>query len=336
MFNFDQMMEELLAVKELFGQRFYSFITYIMLATGNIYLLSWVCMGIGVFVLMIVISSIIVFSYRIRDKCHFFSCPTNFCTFFLGFITFVFAIICAAFLIISYLVTGFCDYSYASVKTPEITTEVRQYFKDNLKGFFSEECYGDVGASISKYVQFKDPAIITNLDEISLFLDGLTNFDNFLPHMSADRFDNGIEDVLNEWDLFKQGIKENFYDVNESLQSLNLDIEKCEEYWVLNKESCVDSNNFTCKDILSNNSFDSTRTCVKSPEQSQEVFRKLRSSFESQSSLMSEMISKLGNISSNSAHFEVSITSISKCGLASTIFKMISSRSSMLSIRRSG
>lgn len=316
MLNFDQIMLELTATKDIFGQRFQMFVTYMMLATGNFFLISWACLGIGIFVLLIVVSSIIVFSYRAKDKCHFFSCPTNFCTFILGFSNLIFSIFCIVFLAINYITKGLCDYSYQVVVDPSISVQIQEYFSDDIKGFLNAECLKEAGASLTQYAQISDPGFVEDLDEIGVFLDGFTYYDNFLTTVSADRFDNGIEDVINDWTEYKEGLKDNFYNFPDALAALNAQTLACNEYWVVNSKQCRSEDPKTCKDVVSNNSFDGSRGCLDDGDATAEQFRKIRSSFESQNQLVSEMIGKLGNISGNSAHFEVGVTSTSKCARA--------------------
>jgi hypothetical protein len=154
--------------------------------------------------------------------------------------------------------------------------------------------------------------VVSNLNEISLFLDGFTNYDNFQREITPDRFNNGIQHITEKWEIFRSGMNDNFYDVPEVLNTFNAITAPCNERWVLNAQLCDSKATISCKDILSNNSFEHERSCIQDSEVALRTFESLRSSFVSQAALMKTMIDDLGEMTSGTPHALVMIISIRK------------------------
>ena len=284
----------------------------LIIITSEFFLLAFVCIGIGLFVLLISVGSVIVFTYRAKDKCHFFSCITNTCTFILGLANFILIVVLILFLGTNYTLFSLCDYSFQTVSNPETTNQVKDFFQEEIRGFLFPKCYEPNGLNLTEYIPINDPGVVSNLNEISTFLNGFSNYDNFQRVMSADRFNNGIQNVTDQWEVFRTGLSDNFYDVSEVLSTFNTYTLPCNETWVLNSQSCKTDSSITCKEILSNNTFEHERACITDSEKALETFDKLRRSFVSQGTLMKTMIDEIGEITSGTAHNLVSIISIRK------------------------
>lgn len=311
--NYDVGIKDLKVVKESFLKRFGAFVSYLSIATSYFFLGSFFCIGIGFFVLFISVGSIIVFSYRVHDKCHFFSCVTNSCNFLLSVSNFILVLVVVSFIAVNFSVASLCDFSFDLFGDPSTTDIVKVFFEEELQGFLASGCYDTDGLKLTEYIKINDPGVVSNLKEISVFLDGFSNFDNFRRVMSADRFDNGIVDISQQWEVFRQGEADNFYDVREALIEFNRLTASCSEYWVLNTKQCNSQSNLACKDVLSNGTFDHARDCLAEPDQTLEKFDLLRNSYVSQSSLMKKMIEGFDDITSNTAHAKVTVTSTRRC-----------------------
>lgn len=312
--NYDIGLKDLNKVKDNFMRKFGSLVSYLSLATGYFFLGSFVCIGIGLFVLLISVGSIIIFSCRMKDKCHFFSCITNACNFLLSISNFILVLVGLSFIAVNFSLASLCDFSFELMNNPSVSDEIKIYFEDSLKGFLNSGCYDSKGLNLTEYIPINDPGVVDNLNEISTFLNGFSHFDNFKRIMSADRFDNGIVDISAKWEVFRQGMEDNFYDVAEELNQLNQMTGPCNEVWVLNTQKCDSKSNLKCKDLLSTRTFDKDRDCLSQPLETQEKFDLLRNSFVSQSSLMKKMIETFDDITSDTAHAKVKVTSTRKCG----------------------
>jgi hypothetical protein len=180
------------------------------LSTSYFYLLSLVCIGIGSFVLLIVIASVVVFSCRAKDKCHFFSCMTNICIAFQGFSGFLLTIVVIVFLAINFIIASMCDFSYDLSIDPSITDSIRENFSTDFKSFLNSKCFGTDGLKLTEYIDMNDPALVENYNEIGQFLDGFSFYNNFLRVIEPDSFNNNINKIGQNWELYRTGEIDNF------------------------------------------------------------------------------------------------------------------------------
>lgn len=193
---------------------FTNLIFYLSSATSYFYLLSLVCIGIGSFVLFVVVSSVVVFSCRARDKCHFFGCMTNFCIAFQGFSACLLTVVVIVFLGVNFAIASICDFSYDLSVKPSVADEVKEYFQSNLKGLLNSECFEASGLKLFEYIDLNDPGLSENFASIGVFLDGFSHYDNFLRLVDPDSFNNNIVAVSDQWETFRAGSLPNFSNVD--------------------------------------------------------------------------------------------------------------------------
>lgn len=183
------------------------------LATSYFYLLALVCIGIGSFVLFVVVSSVIVFSCRAKDKCHFFSCMTNVCIAFQGFSACVLTVVVIVFLAVNFAIASLCDFSYDLSINPSVADEIRDYFNSDLRGLLNSKCFEENGLKLFDYISLNDPGLTENFTSIGVFLDGFSHYDNFLRQVDADSFNNNIVVAAESWEPYRTGLTPNFDNV---------------------------------------------------------------------------------------------------------------------------
>lgn len=225
--------------------------------------------------------------------------------FLLSVSNFILVLVSLSFVAVNFSLASLCDYSFQIFKDPKSTDAIKIYFEEDLQGFLSSGCYEEAGLNLTEYIDVNDPGVESNLNEIGIFLNGFSHFDNFQRLMSADRFDNGIVNISQRWDVYRQGILPNFFDVTEALGEFNKVARACSEYWVLNSESCIEGNQFACKSFHAGDSFDHERDCLDDANFAQETFNLLRSSFVSQASLTKKLIEEFDDITSETPHARV-------------------------------
>lgn len=210
MIGFDKALTTLENASNEFTTSFSNLIYYLTLSTSYFNILSFICIGIGSFVLFIVIFSIVIFSCRAKDKCHFSSWMTNVCTAFLSFSSFLLGIVVIVFVAINFIIASMCDYSYQASINPDIALEVSRHFSKNLEGLLSADCLRTEGLKLTEFIDINDPGLSQSIDDIGLFLDGFSNYNNFLWQIPSDSYNNNILKISEEWEQYRIGEKLNF------------------------------------------------------------------------------------------------------------------------------
>lgn len=103
-----------------------------------------------------------------------------------------------------------CDYSFKATVDPSVADGVSQYFSKNLKGLLSSDCLRSDGLKFTQYININDPGLISAFDEIGVFLDGFSFYDNFLRQIPADSYNNNILKISEIWEEYRVGQKLNF------------------------------------------------------------------------------------------------------------------------------
>ena len=210
MLNYDSGLEILENASLEFTSSFSNLILYLTMATSYFGILSFICISIGSFVLLIVILSIVMFSCRAKDKCHFTSCMTNTCNALLGLSSFLLSIVVIVFVAINFVTASMCDYSYDASVNPNVSDDIRGYFSKNLEGLLSSECLETDGLKLTQYIDINDPGLIDTFNQIGTFLDGFSYYDNFLLQLPADSYNNNYVKISEEWEKYRIGEKFSF------------------------------------------------------------------------------------------------------------------------------
>lgn len=211
--NFDKSLDSMRVAENEVKKYFSSLVDYLNMSTNYFSQLMWVCIGFASVVLVVVTFTQVCFLMRRRDKCHGTRCLTRFFMFFFAFFAFLLGAVLLSLIAVNFTMTSICDFTFESLVDPKVSENLKDKIPYQIRGFFSEQCIGTEGFQIGEYVLISNSILRENLASIDTFLDGISYYDNFLKNLAPDKNNNSIQVLANEWDLYKEGLKDNYDNV---------------------------------------------------------------------------------------------------------------------------
>jgi hypothetical protein len=135
---------------------------------------------------------------------------TDTCVAFLGFSGFLLTIVVIVFLAVNYILASVCDFSHDVLSDPTKANPIAELFPSEWNKLLSSDCLNGVGLPLTEYVKLNDNALVTNYNEIGLFLDGISHYKNFLRELNPDIQNNNMSDLVNNWEQYRIGKLDNF------------------------------------------------------------------------------------------------------------------------------
>ena len=160
--------------------------------------------------------------FRRRNKCHSLSCCSRVFITILGAYSLLLAIVILIFVILNFSVAGLCEFSYQGIIKEGSITDAQGSIPTLLKNFLNDECIKEVDLTadpikkpkqLQEYIDFGNPTVEENYKTIGVFLDGFSNFSNFLKNQNSEENVNSISKTEEMWTLYKTGILYNFVNV---------------------------------------------------------------------------------------------------------------------------
>ena len=266
---------------------------------------TYVSLGFGLLLLFLSLGMFVILFFQFsKGKCKNCSFCIRIILIILSFIVFILCIIALVMCVGSTVISSFCAFSEDLLESDDVAA--------TLKDFGLEVTEGETGIVdiISKCIgKNREDADLSHLigdtgssadalNEVNVFLDGLTEFEQFKKNITEGELDSlTIVETVKFFDQIKSGELPDHEEALVSVEALNDLIDCGDVSFRLSSTNCTESDK-GCQGIATTTSF-SPPDCTKDSGEASSLFSNLRSYIEDEQALMTDMTTALSDPTGN-------------------------------------
>lgn len=265
---------------------------------------TYVALGIGILIFFLSAVFMVVLCCRFqKQRCLRGSCCLKTVLIVLSFLAILLTLISILLLLTTTGVSTLCRFTGDLLQSSQSSTVLAKYnitFKDQTISDAIDRCVsagatGDIASLVSA-----DPSSAAFIQNISDFLDGLTNYEKQLDTVDSGSLDSTtVVAQTGVWNDIKVGITFDQGDIASTLANLNNLVSCAGTKYVLNASACSSSDN-DCR-VIPSTTF-TAPSCSSDSTTASTNFSNLKNYYNDENTLLGDMITDLGSTSADSAN----------------------------------